>query len=327
MNRRNFLKVASGGALLVGGTRPVFAAVHNRPPIPGAVGMLYDSTLCVGCQACVTRCQDINFPARNPQGEQTWSNNAKLTPYTNNIIQVWRSGNAQHKDRPADGYAYIKKQCMHCVDPNCVSVCPVSALKKDAKTGIVHYDPNVCTGCRYCMVACPYNVPKYDYNNPFGALHKCELCNQVGVERLNKGGLPGCVEVCPTGAVIFGTREALLAEAKKRLALPAGSEYGYPRQTLDAHDPNVCNVPDYHPHLYGEKEGGGTQVLVLTGVPYAYLGLPELDDIATGARAENIQHTVYKGMMLPLAVLAGLTTLVYRHTRSNDHKGGDDDAS
>lgn len=327
MNRRNFLKVASGGALLAGGTRPVFAAVHNRPPIPGAVGMLYDSTLCVGCQACVTRCQDINFPARNPQGEQTWSNNAKLTPYTNNIIQVWRSGNAQHKDRPTDGYAYIKKQCMHCVDPNCVSVCPVSALKKDAKTGIVHYDPNVCTGCRYCMVACPYNVPKYDYNNPFGALHKCELCNQAGVERLNKGGLPGCVEVCPTGAVIFGTREALLAEAKKRLALPAGSEYGYPRQTLDAHDPNVCNVPDYHPHLYGEKEGGGTQVLVLTGVPYAYLGLPELDDIATGARAENIQHTVYKGMMLPLAVLAGLTTLVYRHTRSNDHKGGDDDAS
>lgn len=103
---------------------------------------------------------------------------------------------------------------MHCVDPNCVSVCPVSALKKDPKTGIVHYDKDVCTGCRYCMVACPYNVPKYDYNNPFGALHKCELCNQKGVERLDKGGLPGCVEVCPAGAVIFGTREELMAEAK-----------------------------------------------------------------------------------------------------------------
>ena len=230
MNRRNFLKVASGGALLAGGALPVSAAVHNRPAIPGAWGMLYDSTLCVGCQACVTRCQDINFPARNPQGEQTWSNNAKLTPYTNNIIQVWRSGTAQHKDQPTDGYAYIKKQCMHCVDPNCVSVCPVSALKKDPKTGIVHYDASVCTGCRYCMVACPYNVPKYDYNNPFGALHKCELCNQAGVERLNKGGLPGCVEVCPTGAVIFGTREALLAEAQKRLKLQPGSEYSYPRR-------------------------------------------------------------------------------------------------
>ncbi len=86
--------------------------------------------------------------------------------------------------------------------------------EKDPKTGIVHYDKDVCTGCRYCMVACPYNVPKYDYNNPFGALHKCELCNQKGVERLDKGGLPGCVEVCPAGAVIFGTREELMAEAK-----------------------------------------------------------------------------------------------------------------
>lgn len=99
----------------------------------GSLGMLYDSTLCVGCQACVTKCQDINFPARNPEGEQTWSNNDKLSPYTNNIIQVWRSGTGVNKDQEENGYAYIKKQCMHCVDPNCVSVCPVSALKKIRK--------------------------------------------------------------------------------------------------------------------------------------------------------------------------------------------------
>ena len=184
MNRRNFIKAASCGALLTGALPSVsHAAAENRPPIPGSLGMLYDSTLCVGCQACVTKCQDINFPERNPQGEQTWSNNDKLSPYTNNIIQVWTSGTGVNKDQEENGYAYIKKQCMHCVDPNCVSVCPVSALKKDPKTGIVHYDKDVCTGCRYCMVACPYNVPKYDYNNPFGALHKCELCNQKGVSR------------------------------------------------------------------------------------------------------------------------------------------------
>ena len=75
--------------------------------------MLYDSTLCVGCQACVTKCQDINFPERNPQGEQTWSNNDKLSPYTNNIIQVWTSGTGVNKDQEENGYAYIKKQCMH----------------------------------------------------------------------------------------------------------------------------------------------------------------------------------------------------------------------
>ena len=100
MNRRNFIKAASCGALLTGALPSVsHAAAENRPPIPGSLGMLYDSTLCVGCQACVTKCQDINFPERNPQGEQTWSNNDKLSPYTNNIIRVWTSGTGVNKDR------------------------------------------------------------------------------------------------------------------------------------------------------------------------------------------------------------------------------------
>ena len=246
MNRRNFLKFASVGALAAGASVPgrAMAAAKNKPPIPGSLGMLYDSTLCVGCQACVAECQRLNGNPANPEGAQTWSTNDKLTPYTNNIIQVWKSGSGEHKDQLVDGYAYIKKQCMHCVDPNCVSVCPVQALTKDPKTGIVHYNPDVCTGCRYCMVGCPFDVPKYDYDNPLGAIHKCELCNQKGLERIDQGKLPGCVEVCPTGAVIFGTREELMAEAKRRLLAAPGSEYAYPRQTFSANDPYLHEVPN-----------------------------------------------------------------------------------
>ena len=173
MNRRHFFKLASGGAVLAGIAPVVQAAAENRPPIPGALGMLFDSTLCVGCQACVSKCQEINHPQTSEyrgdtyaHGDNTWSVNDKLSPYTNNIIQIWRSGDGTHKNQEKDGYAFIKKQCMHCVDPNCVSACPVSALTKDAKTGIVKYDKDVCTGCRYCMVACPFNVQKYDYDHP-----------------------------------------------------------------------------------------------------------------------------------------------------------------
>jgi Fe-S-cluster-containing dehydrogenase component len=333
MNRRHFFKLATGGALLAGVSPTIHAAEPTPAALPGALGMLYDSTLCVGCQACVSKCQQVNSATladpHDPHGpyaagHSTWSNNDKLSPYTNNIIQVWRSGDGTEKDQSVNGYAYIKKQCMQCVDPNCVSVCPVSALTKDPRTGIVHYDADICTGCRYCMVGCPFDVPKYDYANPFGKLHKCEMCNQKGLARLDQGGLPGCVEVCPTGAVIFGTRAELLDEARRRLNLKPGDRYAYPRQTLAAGDPNERPVPTYQPHLYGETEGGGTQVLVLTGVPFGNLELPALEPLSTGARAEYIQHTLYRGMVLPLALLAGITTLVHRNGRRESDDGKDD---
>ncbi len=320
MERRQFLKLAAVSSVAAGASSTAQAR-PNHPPLPDAVGMLYDSTLCVGCQACVFRCQEINADElnENPQNKE-FSVNDKLSVYSHNVIQIWESGNGKNKDKTDNGYAYIKRQCMHCVDPGCVSACPVSAMTKNAKTGIVEYNVSVCTGCRYCMVACPYNVPQYEYNDVFGRIQKCQLCNQKGVEILDKGGIPGCAEVCPTGAVLYGTREALLAEAKKRLSAQPNDTYLYPRLTLDSNDHHQGRVPVYEQHIYGEHEGGGTQVLVLSGVPSEKLGLPQLEERSLAARSETTQHTLYKGMILPLALLGGFLWRTQSVMKKQEHE-------
>jgi Fe-S-cluster-containing dehydrogenase component len=320
MERRNFLKLAASGAVIA--TSGSASARESHPPLATAVGMLYDSTLCIGCQACVVKCKDVNHMAPNPNGEEQWEMNANLSPYALNVIRRYDCGDASVKDDPINGYSYIKRQCMHCVDPNCVSVCPVSAMTKDPITGIVSNDPDICTGCRYCMVACPYNVPKYEYHDPFGQIQKCELCNQPGVERINKGMLPGCVEVCPTGAIIYGTREELLVEAKRRLAMKPGDIYRYPRETLTAGLEHEKAIPNYYLNVYGEKEGGGTQILALTARKPDDLDLPDLPDQSYGARSETIQHTLYQGMMLPFTALMGLMYMtrknMYQEAKKHD---------
>ncbi|TCS36746.1 hydrogenase 2 operon protein HybA [Reinekea marinisedimentorum] len=323
MKRRDFIKLAGSSAVIATSGTAVEAR-QSHPASPDAIGMLYDSTLCVGCQACVVKCKEVNHMAPNPEGEAQWEMNSQLSPYALNVIRRYDSGDGSVKDREQDGFAYIKRQCMHCVDPNCVSVCPVSAMTKDPVTGIVSNDPDICTGCRYCMVACPYNVPKYEYHDPFGQIQKCELCNQPGVERISNGLLPGCVEVCPTGAIIFGKRDELLAEAKRRLAMNAGDTYNYPRETLTAGREHEKAIPEYFPKVYGEHEGGGTQVLVLAGLPHEKLGLPDLPDQSYGARSETIQHTLYQGMILPFAALMGLTYLTRKNMFQADDAAEDD---
>ena len=187
-------------------------------------------------------------------------------------------------------------------------------MRKDADTGIVTYNAEACIGCRYCVWACPYNVPKWDFEEAFGEIHKCQFCNHL----LAEGKLPACVESCPTGASLFGTREVLLAEAKRRLALKPGSSYAYPRRTLDDPHRHEAIVPHYMDQVYGETQGAGTQVMVLAGVPFEALDLPVLPERSYAAVSETIQHTVYKGMLAPLALLGGLMVVSYRRLGKED---------
>jgi Fe-S-cluster-containing dehydrogenase component len=277
LNRRSFFKglgVAATAAVAV----QEAGAVQRRGPSEDAVGMLYDSTLCIGCQACVVACREANGlpPERDEQGLYDVAQD--LSGKTKNVIKLYRED---------DQYCFMKMQCMHCVDPACVSVCMFGALHKGPKD-IVEYDPGACIGCRYCQVACPFLVPKFEWDTATPKIVKCELC------RHREQG-PACCEVCPRGAVIYGKRSELLAEAHRRIEAE----------------------PDrYYPKVYGETDAGGTAVLYLASVPFEKLGLPDLGSEPVPKLSETVQHGIYQGFIAPAALYAGCAFLMWRNRRA-----------
>lgn len=267
--------------------------------------------------------------------DKLWDTPLDTSGYTYNLIKVYRSGTMETKDAEQDGYAFMKTSCMHCADPSCVSACPVSAMTKDPQTGIVGYDAEACIGCRYCVAACPFGIPKYQYDSPTGKIGKCELCRH----RHKDGHYSACAEVCPTGATLFGRTEDLLAEAKRRLALKPGEWTTIPRGRLkpaketqqdaarwrpEPDQSYEAQMGNYLQHVYGETEYGGTQVLKLSAVDFEKLGMPRLPPNSSAATSETIQHTLYRGMVMPIAVLGALAFVARRNVVTDeDKKGGE----
>jgi Fe-S-cluster-containing dehydrogenase component len=308
IKRRDFLKGLAGSAVLAMAS-PAIAASSEKDRLPDALGILYDSTLCVGCQACMVACKKANnMPIEYSGSQRQWDNPVDLSSKTLNIIKVYENGTHMTKDSEIDGYAFVKRHCMHCVDPACVSACPATAMTKDAKTGVVTYNKDACIGCRYCQVACPFDIPKFEWDNPFPKIVKCQLCNHL----LVKGQISACCSACPTGASLFGPVAELIKEAERRQSMTAGKYYEFPVSEISSTKKQVHKAKKYLPKIYGRDDGGGTQVLMLAGVSFNKLGLPMLPDRSYTAIAENIQHTLYKGMILPIVAFGGLIYLVKR---------------
>jgi len=316
LSRRSLLKGLAGGAGAVAACavpRPAEARSPRAAP-PGALGLLYDGTLCIGCRACIAACKEANgMPAERTAlaAGDYWDAPLDLSGKTLNIIKAYRDGDGRQKDQVANGFAFTKMSCMHCVDPSCVSVCPVSAMTKDPATGIVSYDADACIGCRYCVAACPFDVPRFTYDTPFPRISKCQLCKQ----RLGEGRYAACAEVCPTGATLYGPVRELAQEVARRRALPPGSKTRFPRGKIGGADSYTGEVGSYVDHVYGQTEIGGTQVLHLSGVPFSLLGKPALPDVAPANVSESLQHAIYSRLLAPLGFLAGLALLAWRHMR------------
>ncbi len=298
MDRRKFFKVAAAGC----GTAcalasPTFAADSARRIGADGYGMLQDSVRCIGCKACQSACKQINkLPPDSSLEGDYYDSPRDLSDSTYTLIKM-------HQGESGEA-TFVKKQCMHCIDPACQSACLVGALVKQ-ENGAVEWDGNKCMGCRYCMVACPYNVPQFQWKEAIPAISKCTLCADT---RLNKELPTGCTTSCPAGAISFGKRDDLLKVARERIAAS-------PELYLD--------------HIYGEKEIGGTNVIYLTKkkVAFATLGLPDLGFKAPPRLTESIQHGVFKYFIPPVAIYAALGGIMAFTNRKNkaEEKGGPDE--
>lgn len=287
LNRRKFIKMLAAGSAAGLVTGPPAKALSGPAP-DHDFGCLVDTTLCVGCRSCEAACNERNAlaqPRESFRETAVLENERRMDETTFTVINKYyprNMGTLVWRKEPT----FVKFQCMHCQDPSCVSACIVGALKKEP-SGPVTYDASKCIGCRYCMIACPFQVPAYEYHDPLTPrVRKCTFC----FDQVKDGGLPACAQVCPREAIVFGRRDKLLKLARWRIR---------------------TNPSKYVNHIYGEREVGGTSWLYLASEPFESIGFPKLDGTAPPRLTESIQHVVVGGLILPLGLYAGLGGIMW----------------
>ena len=282
MDRRSFVKT-----LGVIGASSIPGRSLLAEPTAGDmefVGVLVDTTRCVGCQTCTMVCAEANGL---PEPDLDAIDNGKTR---NTSESQWTLVNRFEVD---DQEIYVKKQCMHCDQPACAAACPTQALLK-TEQGPVIWRGDKCMGCRFCMVSCPFEIPKFEYysNNP--RIQKCQMC----YGRLQEGETPACVSECPEDAITFGKKKDLLDEAKKR----------------------IYQDPENYVHkVYGEYEVGGTGYLYLASVPYEKLGFRT--DLGTKAYPEYTKTFLYS-VPVVLTLFPAFLLALSNATKKDDDSTG-----
>jgi len=240
IDRRKFLKVLGAGIGGIAGNTLWAPPVKAAEEVGGGrelVAVLVDTTRCIGCRSCEVACAEAHGLPIPDQSDESVFEKQRQTSVTQ-----WTVVNRFKTEK---GEVFAKKQCMHCNQPGCVAACLVRAMEK-REEGPVTWSGN-CMGCRYCMVSCPFDIPKFEYNSWNPKIQKCNLC----YERVKEGKQPACVEACPAEALTFGTRRQLIEEAKTRI---------------------YQNPDTYYHHIYGEYEVGGSSYIYLSAVPFEQIG-------------------------------------------------------
>jgi len=239
--------MGAAGATATVGKSAKAASNKHFTGYPEGLGVLHDITACVGCRECEAACNKVN---ELPEPDKPFKDTSVLDQKRSATTKAYTVVNKYDAPSKAKAPVFRKMQCNHCLEPACASVCFVAAFSKQP-AGPVVYDPTVCVGCRYCMIACPFEIPTYEYDDPFTPeVKKCTMC----APRIANGQLPGCVEACPKEALIFGKRDNLLKIAKEKIRK-------HPDRYID--------------HVYGEHEMGGTSWLYISGVPFNEVGMRE----------------------------------------------------
>ena len=282
--RRDFLRTAAVMGTIGLTSNKLLASEVNEEK--ETFGVLVDTTICVGCRNCEWACQEEHGFA--PPDIETFHENREVFqefrrpgPRSYTVVNEFTN--------PFNDIIGInvKYQCMHCNEPACISACIVGAFEK-METGAVVWDGDKCIGCRYCMVACPFQIPTFDFDVALKPdIHKCDFCYP---NRTSKEKLPACVENCPVEALLFGTRSEILRVAKKRIER-------YPTQ--------------YGKKIFGEKEVGGTSWLYMSKVDFSKLKLPQLKEKPAPGVSEAIQHGIFSYFIPPLALYAWLGGIMW----------------
>lgn len=289
INRLNFLKIlgVTGVSLSTGkALNASQAEVENDPT--EFKGVLYDSTRCVGCQECERVCaKEHDLPDLDENDIPTVGVLRKANENRRTVINAYKTSDGSE--------IYVKNQCMHCAQPACASACLTQAMHK-TEEGPVIWREDKCMGCRYCMVSCPFDIPKFEYDSANPKIIKCDMC----FDRQQEGQLPACVANCPAEALTFGTRRELIAEAHRRISS----------------DPDL-----YYDQVFGEHVAGGTSFLYIASVPFKEIGLnTKLQNSSYPELTKGFLYSVPSIFVLWPALLLG----IYKSTKNNSNNEEDE---